>query len=308
MPSPLASKSDADRLLKRATYASVATAVLLIAAKTVAWIITGSVSVLASLLDSLMDAGASLVNLLAVRYSLMPPDDEHRFGHGKTESVAGLAQATFIAGSGVFLLLEAVDRLIKPVPVDEVGVGVSVMVFSIIATLLLLSYQNYVIRKTGSTAIKADALHYKTDLLVNAAIIASLLLSSYGWGGVDPLFAMAIGGYILYSAWQIGVEAFHQLIDRELPDEQREQIEQLIRSHPEVHGFHDLRTRLSGRIEMIQLHLEMDDDLPLLRAHAIADEVEHTIKQRFPHADVVIHQDPVSAVAADSPPASPSGQ
>ncbi len=296
------SRTETDRLLKRATYASVATAALLIATKTVAWMITGSVSVLASLLDSLMDAGASLVNLLAVRYSLMPPDDEHRFGHGKTESVAGLAQATFIAGSGVFLLLEAVDRLIKPVPVEEVGIGVSVMVFSIVVTLLLVSYQHYVIRKTGSTAIKADALHYKTDLFVNAAIIVSLLLSTYGWGGVDPLFAMVIGGYILYSAWQIGVEAFHQLIDRELPDEQREQIEQLIGSHPEVRGFHDLRTRLSGRSEMIQLHLEMDDELPLVKAHAIADEVELAIKRRFPHADVVIHQDPVSAVVNSSPP------
>ncbi len=296
------SRTETDRLLKRATYASVATAALLIATKTVAWMITGSVSVLASLLDSLMDAGASLVNLLAVRYSLMPPDDEHRFGHGKTESVAGLAQATFIAGSGVFLLLEAVDRLIKPVPVEEVGIGVSVMVFSIVVTLLLVSYQHYVIRKTGSTAIKADALHYKTDLFVNAAIIVSLLLSTYGWGGVDPLFAMVIGGYILYSAWQIGVEAFHQLIDRELPDEQREQIEQLIGNHPEVRGFHDLRTRLSGRSEMIQLHLEMDDELPLIKAHAIADEVELAIKRRFPHADVVIHQDPVSAVVNSSPP------
>ena len=296
MPTSPLPRTDADKLLKRATYASVATAALLIVTKTIAWIMTGSVSVLASLLDSLMDAGASLVNLLAVRYSLMPPDDEHRFGHGKTESVAGLAQATFIAGSGVFLLLEAVDRLIKPVPVEEVAVGVSVMVFAIIVTLLLVSYQHYVIRRTGSTAIKADALHYKTDLLVNAAIIVSLLLSTYGWGGVDPLFAMAIGGYILYSAWQIGIEAFHQLIDRELPDEQRGQIEQLIASHPEVCGFHDLRTRLSGRTEMIQLHLEMDDDLPLVQAHAIAEEVEASIKQRFPHADVVIHQDPVSIV------------
>ncbi len=292
-------RARAERLLRWATYASVATAALLIAVKTVAWMITGSVSVLASLLDSLMDVGASLVNLLAVRYALMPPDDEHRFGHGKTEAVAGLAQATFIAGSGVFLLLEAIDRLIKPAPPEQVGVGVAVMVISIVATLALVSFQHYVVRRTGSTAIKADALHYKTDLLVNAAIIVALLLSAYGWDGVDPLFALAIGAYILHSAREIGLEAFHQLIDRELPDEQRRRIERIVSEHPDVHGFHDLRTRLSGRTEMIQLHLEMEDDLPLVRAHEIADAVEQAIKREFPNADVVIHQDPLSVVPVE---------
>ena len=290
-------KAQADKLLRRATYASVATAALLIAAKAVAWVMTGSVSVLASLLDSLMDAGASLVNMFAVRYSLMPPDEDHRFGHGKAEAVAGLAQATFIAGSGVFLLLESIDRILKPTPLEDVEVGVYVMLFSIAATLALVSYQHHVVAKTGSSAIKADALHYKTDLLVNVAIIVALVLSHYGWPGVDPFFAIAIGGYILYNAWEIGEEAFHQLIDRELPDEQRQRIEQLIDGHPRVHGFHDLRTRLSGRSEIIQLHLEMDDDLPLIEAHAIADEVEAKIKKEFPNADVVIHQDPISSVS-----------
>jgi len=212
------------RLLRLATNASVATAAILIAGKLVAWAMTGSVSVLASLVDSMMDVAASLINLFAVRYALMPADHEHRFGHGKAESLAGLAQTTFIAGSAVFLILQAFDRLLHPRPLEDVGVGVGVMVFAILATLALLILQRHVIRVTGSTAIRADALHYTTDVLTNASIIIALLLSGYGWPGIDALFALGIAVYILYSAWHIGHEAFQLLMDRELPDEQRQRI------------------------------------------------------------------------------------
>lgn len=174
------------RLLKFATYASVTTAVILIVAKLAAYIATNSVSVLASLIDSLLDAGASIINLFAVRYALEPPDDEHRFGHGKAESIAGLAQSMFIAGSGVFLIIESIERLAKPAPIDELGLGLAVMVFAIAATLALLAIQHYVIRRTHSVAIKADSLHYKTDLLTNTAIILALVLSQLGWYGMDP--------------------------------------------------------------------------------------------------------------------------
>ncbi len=296
MPTSHVPKDQAEKLLKRATYASVFTAAVLIVVKAFAWVFTGSVAVLASLLDSLMDAAASLINLMAVRYSLQPADQEHRFGHGKAESVAGLAQSMFIAGSGVFLLLEAIDRIIKPQPIENIAIGIGIMVFSIIATLLLISYQLYVVKKTGSVAIKADALHYKTDLLTNSAIVLALILTQFGWGYLDPLFAIVIGAYILYSAWGIGNESFHQLLDRELPDEQREQISDIINQHPHVLGFHDLRTRQSGRMQIIQLHLEMEDDLILLQAHAISEEVEASLIKAFPNAEIVIHQDPISAI------------
>ncbi|ALP54758.1 ferrous iron transporter [Candidatus Tenderia electrophaga] len=282
--------------MKLATYASVVTAAILIAAKLAAYLLTNSVSVLASLVDSLMDAGASLINLLAVHYALAPPDREHRYGHGKAESIAGLAQATFIAGSGVFLIIEAVDRLLHPKPLEAVGIGLGVIVFAIIATGILMTFQHYVIKRTHSTAIRADALHYKTDLLTNGAIIAALLLSELGWLGIDPVFALAIAAYVLYSAWGIGNDAFHDLLDHELPDEKRQLIIQIAKDHAKVEGMHDLRTRLSGRTEFIQMHLELDDNLPLIEAHAIADEVERKIKQAIPGADVVIHQDPVSSV------------
>lgn len=296
------SREESERLLRLATRASVITASLLIIAKLVAYWQTDSVSILASLIDSLMDAGASLINLLAVGYALAPPDREHRFGHGKAESLAGLGQATFIAGSGMFLIIESIHRLTNPQPLEAFGVGMSVMLFSMVATLILLGIQHHVIKQTNSTAIRADALHYKTDLYTNGAIILALLLSQFGWNGVDPLFALGVAAYILYSAWEIGSEAFHDLLDRELPEEKRQQIIEIARQHPQAKGMHDLRTRLSGRTEFIQLHLELDDNLPLIEAHEIADQVEERIIEVFPTADVVIHLDPVSAVDLETLP------
>jgi len=280
------------RLLRLATLSSVATAILLIGAKLLAWLITGSVSVLASLVDSLMDAAASLINLAAVRYALRPADAEHRFGHGKAESLAGLAQATFIAGSAFFLMLHAIDRLLHPRSLESLGVGVAVMLFSILATVVLLGIQHYVIRRTGSTAIRADSLHYASDLLSNASILIALLLAQLGWGGLDPLFAMGIGLYILYSAWQIGADAFQLLMDRELPAQLREQILRAALAHPSVQGVHDLRTRKSGPTVFVQLHLELDEELTLLRAHDIADEVDARIRAAVPEAEIIIHKDP----------------
>jgi ferrous-iron efflux pump FieF len=294
-PQPLAPERRA-QLLRFATGASVTVAGVLIVGKLGAWLATGSVTVLASLVDSLMDAVASAINLMAVRYSLLPADDEHRFGHGKAEALAGLGQATFIAGSALFLLLEAVNRLLHPEPLEAVGVGIGVMVFAILATLVLLGIQRRVIRLTGSTAIRADALHYATDLVTNISTIAALTLAVFGWHGADPLFALAIAGYILYSAFDIGREAVELLMDRELPDDMRERIRALAYARPEVLGVHDLRTRQAGHQYFVQLHLELKDDLPLREAHAAADAVEESIRRAFPNAEVIVHQDPVSEV------------
>ncbi len=290
------SKQEQERLLKLATYASITVATLLIIAKLAAYWYTTSVSVLASLIDSLMDAGASLINLLAVHYSLAPPDKEHRFGHGKAESVAALAQSMFIAGSGAFLIFESIERLLHPKPLQSIEIGIGVMIFAIISTLILVAIQQHVIQRTQSTAIRADSLHYKTDLMTNTAIVAALLLSQVGWLGIDPIFAIAISIYILYSAWQIGSEAFHDLLDRELPQDKRKLIIKIAKQHPDVRGMHDLRTRLSGRTQFVQMHLELDDNLPLIKAHAIADEVEQQIQAALPATDIVIHQDPVSSI------------
>ncbi len=283
---------DTARLLKLATTASVLTALLLIVGKTAAWLLTGSISVLASLVDSLMDAAASIINLVAVRVSLQPPDEEHRFGHGKVEPLAALAQAAFIAGSAVFLVLHAVDRLMHPRPVEDVVVGIVVMGFAVTATAALLLIQRHVIRRTRSTIVRADSLHYTTDLLTNLGTIAALALTQYGWSVLDPLFGILVAIYICYGAWHIGHDAFQHLIDRELPDEVRERVKQLARAEPLVRGLHDLRTRQSGAMEIIQLHLELDAGLTLGEAHAATDRVERAIREAFPLADVIIHQDP----------------
>jgi len=283
---------DTPRLLKFATTASVVTATVLIMGKAAAWLMTGSISVLASLIDSLMDAAASVINLVAVRVSLQPPDKEHRFGHGKVEPLAALAQAAFIAGSAVFLVLNAVDRLMHPRPIEAVMIALIVMSFAVVATMVLLLIQRHVIRLTRSTIVRADSLHYTTDLLTNLGTIAALALAHLGWPALDPLFGILVAVYICYGAWHIGQDAFHQLIDRELPDSVREQVKQLARAEPMVRGLHDLRTRQSGAMEIIQLHLELDAGLTLGEAHAITDRVELAIRQAFPLADVIIHQDP----------------
>jgi ferrous-iron efflux pump FieF len=287
---------DRARQLRTATYASVATAVLLVSMKLGAWLMTGSVSILASLMDSLMDSAASALNLIAVRYSLVPADEEHRFGHGKAEPLAGVAQAAFIGGSAVFLTLHAVERLRFPRAVEEVGIGIAVMVVSIVLTALLLLIQRRAIRQTQSTAIRADALHYATDLLTNVSVIIALLLSNYGWAWADSVMAISVAAYIFYSAGRIGYEAVQQLLDRELGAEVQAQILAIARRPPEVQGIHDLRTRQSGQVQFVQLHLELDGGLSLQSAHAIADRVEREIRALLPDAEIIIHQDPSDMV------------
>lgn len=280
------------RLLKLATWWSVGTATLLILAKGTVWLQTGSVSLLASLIDSLMDAAASVINLVAVRWSLQPADDEHRFGHGKAESLAGLAQSAFICGSALLLLAEAADRISQPRPLDDVTLGVWVMVFSIVATVLLLAIQRYAVRHTGSVAIKADSLHYFTDLLTNLSVIVALFLAAGGWPRADAIFGLAIGAYILYGAIHIARESVQHLMDRELPEDVQQQIADIVLEHPEVRAVHDLRTRQAGQTRFIQMHIEMDGGMSLSRAHAIGDAVMHRLRKAMPDADIIIHQDP----------------
>jgi ferrous-iron efflux pump FieF len=296
------SPADIARLMRLATYASIFVALTLVLAKTIAWAASDSVSLLATLIDSTLDTLASLINLLAVRHAISPADKEHRFGHGKAEALAGLGQAAFIAGSAGFLLLESGRRILHPVVLESYGPGVVVMLFSIFATLGLLSFQRYVIHKTDSTAIRADALHYRTDLLVNGSVIAALVLSVHGWPGFDALFAIAIAIYILYSAWDIVRQSMDHLMDRELPIDERENIKSIAMAHEKVRGMHDLRSRRSGMDTFIQLHLELDDYLTLLHAHQISDEVEWKLQEAYPAAEIIIHIDPISVVPDEPVP------
>ena len=285
--------AEAARLMRVATYASVTVAVTLIAAKIVAWILTDSVSLLSTLIDSLLDLAASLVNLVAVRHALTPPDREHRFGHGKAEPLAALGQSTFIAGSAIFLVIEAIRRFYTPRALDHSEVGIGVMLFAIVVTFALTRFQAHVVRETGSLAIKADSVHYVSDLLVNAAVIVALVLvTQLGWLYADPLIGLAIAAYILKSAWTIANGAYDMLMDRELPDEDRARIKQIVLDHGEVIAVHDLRTRASGPLTFIQIHVEMDGNMSLYQAHEVADSVEAHLREVYPGAEVIIHQDP----------------
>lgn len=286
-------RATAARLMRWATYAAVGMAGSLVAVKFVAYLMTDSVSLLSTLIDSLLDVGASLVNLFAVRHALQPADDEHRFGHGKAESLAGLAQAAFISGSAVFLLLQAGERLYNPTPIQNTTVGYAVMVLAIVATGALVAFQKYVAKRTGSVAIAADSAHYTMDVLVNISVIVSLFLATeWGWQLADPLFAIAISFYILHGAYEVGIEAYHVLMDRELPDEDRAKITELALAHPKVVDAHDLRTRQSGPDVFIQIHLEMPRSLTFVEAHSVAEDVMHSIEDAYPRAEVLIHQDP----------------
>ncbi len=287
-------------LLRLATYASVATAIVLVVAKLVAWFATGSVSIMASLVDSLMDAGASLVNLFAVRYSLQPADEEHRFGHGKAEALAGLGQATFIAGSAVFLMLHAINRLADPRTLENIGTGLALMTFAIFATLALLGVQRHVIRRTGSIAIRADAFHYATDLATNGATVLALFLAAQGFPGLDPIFGIGIAAYILYMASRIGLDSVRHLMDQELPQEELTVIKDVVTSTPGVLGLHGLRTWQSGQRKVIQLHLELDPEIALREAHRISVDVEQRLLRREPRADITIHEDPAGLDVDDA--------
>jgi ferrous-iron efflux pump FieF len=291
--SPETAAAASAQLMQRATYASLAVAALLIIAKTFAWGMTESVSVLSSLLDSLLDAVASAVNLFAVRHALTPADREHRFGHGKAEPLAGLAQAAFITGSAALLLLQAARRLHAPQPIGGSDIGIGVMVFSIVLTFALVTYQRHVVRSTGSVAIGADRLHYAGDVLLNCSVILALILSGwFGFAYADPIFGLGVGLYILISALRIGRQSLDLLMDRELPDDQRAKIRAIALGHPEVKSVHDLRTRSSGLDIFVQLHIEMDPQMTLRRAHEVSDAVEREIMAVFPNAEVMIHQDP----------------
>lgn len=281
------------RLMRLAARAAVAVASILIVAKGGAWVVTGSVAVLTSLIDSGLDVLASLINLIAVRRALEPADAEHRFGHGKAEAVAGLGQGAFIAGSAAFVFYEALHRLISPEPLEQGAVGIAVMVLSIILTLALVLLQRRAIKASGSLAISADSLHYRGDLYMNLSVIAALVLAtnfSIGWA--DPLFAVAIAGIVIKSAYDIFRQSLDQVMDREFPDADRDRIREIVLAHPKALAMHDLRTRWAGSQPFIQLHLVLDRHLTLLQAHEISDDIETRIRGAYPNAEVIIHEDP----------------
>jgi ferrous-iron efflux pump FieF len=285
------------RLVRQATMAAVVVAVALAVAKLIAVWLSGSVALLASALDSALDASASMINAVAVRYAQKPADDDHRFGHGKSEALAGLAQTLLITGSGVFVVQHAIARLIHPRPLQLTGAGLVILVVALLATLALVLFQRHAVRVTGSQAVKADALHYASDLASNSAAIIALALARAGVVQADPWLAIIIALATFYGAVAIAREVLQVLMDRELPAQTQQRIRFIVLSHGDVRGLHALRTRRSGPTTLIQFHLELDPQMPIRDAERVANEVAGLLECEFHGADVLIHQDPASAPA-----------
>jgi len=292
-----ADPADHAALTSRAAMASVATATFLLGLKAYAAVATGSVAMLGSLADSALDVIASLVTLLGVRIAAAPADHDHRFGHGKAESIAALVQVGIIIVSAIGIGWRAGDRLLHGAETANAEYGIGVSVVAIAATLMLIGYQRSVIRRTGSIAIGTDQVHYQSDLLLNLAVIAALALDQYaGLTGADPLFGIAIAAWLLFGAWRASSRAVDQLMDKEWPDERRRAFVAVAARHPGGRGIHDLRTRSSGARDFAQFHIWVDPQMTVTQAHEVMEEIETELAREFPGVEVLIHLDPEGQV------------
>jgi ferrous-iron efflux pump FieF len=268
-------------------------AVILIALKSWAALQTSSMAMLGSLADSSLDLVASLVVLLGVRIAATPADREHRFGHGKAEALAALVQIVLITLSAVFIAFRAVQRMLVGAPTADAELGIGVSLFAIVLTIGLISYQRFVIRRTGSIAIGTDRLHYASDLMLNGSVIAALVLDQYvGLTGADAVFGLLIAAWLLWGAWSSSSEALNQLMDREWPVDARAEFLAATREYPELAGLHDLRTRSSGTHRFVQFHVWVPADWTVRQAHDRLDRVEERLQERFPDTEILIHVDP----------------
>jgi ferrous-iron efflux pump FieF len=285
------------RLTTRAALASVAVACFLLGLKAYAAWATGSVAMLGSLADTGLDVIASCVTLFGVRVAAMPADRDHRFGHGKAESLAALVQVGIIGVSAIGIFWRAVERLIHRETTANAEYGIAVSVIAIVATLGLILFQRSVIRRTGSVAIRTDSVHYSSDLLLNLSVIVALALDQYaGFSGVDPVFGILIALWLFYGAWRASAHAVDQLMDKEWPEERRQAFIAVAARHPAGKGIHDLRTRTSGANEFAQFHIWLDPAMNVVEAHDVVDEIEAELLREFPGIEVIIHVDPEGQV------------
>lgn len=278
-------------LLRLATRAALGVALTLALAKAIAWWLSGSVSLLAGLTDSLLDGAASFLNLLAVNYALRPADDDHRFGHGKAEALAGLGQSLLISLSAVLVAYQALQQLHTPEPIAAHALGIAVMIGSIALTFALLVLQNHVVKATGSTAIRADSLHYRSDLLLNSSILLALVLSQFGFKQADGLFGLGISAYILWSAYTIVREATAILMDQE-PEHISRQVSAIALKAANVMAVRDVRTRLSAGQYFVQLNILLPKEMSLKDAHDRCEWIELSIKKALVRAEVMVHAEP----------------
>ena len=286
--------------VRLAAISSSCVALILVVIKSYAWFITDSSAMLASTTDSVLDLFASVMSIIILRFALAPADKEHSFGHGKAESLAGLVQASFVLGSAILLIFSGVSRFLNPQEIVRGEVAIWVTVIAIILTLILVAFQRFVIKRTGSIIIGGDALHYQSDLLLNLGVLAAIMLSQGVWASADGAFTILVGLYLIFGAGQIMVQSVKQLMDHELNDEEIIVIKNIVLKHDKALGIHELRTRQAGAQRFIQFHLELDDNLSLFEAHNIGDDIEADIMAEFAPCEVFIHHDPSSVVLAET--------
>ncbi|MBO9709793.1 MAG: cation transporter [Caulobacter sp.] len=292
-PQTALTAAESAKLTRRVTALSVGTASILIVIKGAAWRAGGSVAMLASLADSALDLVASLVTFFAVRYAVAPPDAEHRFGHGKAEAFSSLTQAGLVFASAALIGQEAVRNMLHPKPIAAEGLGIGVMIVSIALTLLLIRAQHEVTRRTRSVAVSGDKAHYAADLASNAVSLLGIAAAGFlGLTWVDAAAGLIVALWLVWGAIGVFREASHQLMDRELPDDDRARILNLLTADPRVKGVHQLRTRASGPYVHVQAHMDFDPEIPLAQAHTLMVEAEARVLEAFPTADILIHPDP----------------
>lgn len=276
-----------------ASFWALGTVGVLIALKGYAYWLSGSTAMLATLTDSFTDAAMSLAMLMALRYSLKPADNSHRHGHGKMEGIGALFQSACLVAAALFLIFQGLQRFAQPQEVTHHVLGVWITGIAIVLSALLVTVQNYCLKRAPSLATESDQAHYATDIALNGSVMAVLLVDYYGgpfW--IDPLCAIAVALYYAYAARKIGLKAIDMLLDRELPEAVRARIRTIIAKHPDILGFHDLRTRKSGMVIHISFDVEIDPNLPLRDAHELTRALEHDIIADYPYAEIIIHKDP----------------
>lgn len=284
-------------LNRSAAFASIATAIFLVLLKAWAAWSTGSTAMLGSLADTVLDLVASLATLTGVWIAARPADAEHRFGHGKAEALAAMFQVVLISISAIGIATRAIEQMLSGSRPHAAAEGIGVSVIAIVVTLGLLSWQRYVIRRTGNLAIATDHVHYQSDLLLNLAVIAALALDRYaGIAGIDPLFGLGIAAWLAWGAWGASHDAIEQLMDREWPDDKRERFLDVIARNPDLKGVHDLRTRTSGDRDFVQFHVWVDPDMTVREAHKVMDDIEARLHREFPDVEILIHPDPEGLV------------
>ena len=291
----------------RAAAFSVASNAALVILKLVVGIITGSVSIISEAIHSANDLLAALIALASVRISDRPPDKEHPFGHGKAESISGAIEAGLIILAALWIMVEAIRRLLDERPVEHIGWGAAVMLISVLLNTVVSRYLFTVAKQEDSLALEADAQHLATDVYTSIGVTAGLVIVWItDWHFIDPLAAIAVALLIGHIGWKLTVSATKHLMDHGLPSDEVRQIEQIVNSDLRVQSWHDLRTRKSGSQRHVDLHIVLKSDSTLMEAHEIADDLEKRITTQLPQAHVVIHTDPFDdSIAANESKSNP---